>query len=77
MKAARGLLGWSQTELSEATLLSLTTIKRIEASRDRVSGRAENLHRIEKALEKAGVVFIASDENGGPGVRLRDDPDRD
>ena len=23
-------------------------------------------------LERAGVVFIAADENGGPGVRLRE-----
>ena len=77
MKAARGLLNWSQTQLSQATSLSLTTIKRIEASRRRVSGRAENILRIEKALLEAGIIFIPSDENGGPGVRLKEEPERE
>jgi hypothetical protein len=29
------------------------------------------LLRIQKALEKAGVIFVNEDEERGPGVRLR------
>ena len=69
IRAARGLLGWSQTRLSEQAGLSLPTVKRYEsASRLKVSNEA--VAAIRSALETAGVIFVA--ENGdGPGVRLR------
>ena len=77
IKAARSLLGWNQNDLAQASTVGVATIKRIELSQKILRGRAENIYLIEKALEEAGIVFIASDENGGPGVRLRDEPDRD
>jgi transcriptional regulator with XRE-family HTH domain len=69
LRGARGLLGWSQTELASKAGLSLPTVKRVEAgSGPRVSNEARA--KLQKALEAAGIVFI--DENGGgPGVRLR------
>jgi transcriptional regulator with XRE-family HTH domain len=69
LRAARGLLGWSQSELARRAGLSLPTVKRVEAgSGPRVSDSART--QLKQALESAGVVFI--DENGGgPGVRLR------
>jgi transcriptional regulator with XRE-family HTH domain len=69
IRAARGLLGWSQSALAERAGLSLPTVKRVEAGRGpAVSDEARS--RIQQALEAAGVHFI--DENGGgPGVRLR------
>jgi transcriptional regulator with XRE-family HTH domain len=69
LRAARGLLGWSQTELAKKAELSLPTVKRVEAGAGpRVSDNARA--RLRKALEAAGVVFI--DENGGGlGVRLK------
>jgi transcriptional regulator with XRE-family HTH domain len=68
-RAARGLLGWSQTELAAAAGLSLPTVKRVELDSDtRVSEDART--RLRKALESAGILFL--DENGGgAGVRLR------
>ncbi len=69
-RAARGLLGWSQTKLAEASGLAFSTIKRMEGSEGLVRGHAENVWRVQRALEEAGIIFI--DENGGgPGVRLR------
>jgi len=71
LRAARSLLGWSQTELAEHAGLSLPTVKRVE----RESGDGPNVsedarEKLRKALEKAGVEFI--DENGGgAGVRMR------
>ena len=69
IRAARGLLGWSQSMLAERAGLSLPTVKRVEIDLGlRVSEEARN--KLRRALESAGVEFI--DENGGgPGVRLR------
>ena len=69
LRAARGLLGWSQSKLAERAGLSLPTVKRVEANLGtRVSDEART--KLKRALEAAGVEFI--DENGGgPGVRLR------
>jgi len=72
MRAARGLLGWSQSELASRAGLSLPTVKRVEAgSGPRVSDEARR--RIQQALEIGGVQFIA-ENGGGPGVRLRKRP---
>jgi predicted transcriptional regulator len=69
LRGARGLLGWSQTELASRAGLSLPTVKRVEGEfGPRVSGEARV--KLQMALEAAGIEFI--DENGGgPGVRLR------
>jgi transcriptional regulator with XRE-family HTH domain len=69
LRAARGLLGWSQSQLAARAGLSLPTVKRVEADMGpRVSDLART--KLRRALESAGVQFI--DENGGgPGVRLR------
>ena len=68
IRAARALLGWSQTELAERAGLSLPTVKRVEINSGlRVSLEARQ--RLRVALEEGGVEFI--DENGGgSGVRF-------
>ncbi len=35
------------------------------------SATARNIEKIQKTLEKAGVIFIDRNEDGGPGVRLK------
>ena len=69
LRAARSLLGWSQSELASRAGLSLPTVKRLEGGfGPNVSDDARA--KMKKALELAGIDFI--DENGGgPGVRLR------
>ncbi|KAF0120270.1 MAG: XRE family transcriptional regulator [Xanthobacteraceae bacterium] len=58
LRAARGLLGWSQDHLAKAATVGRATIADFEAG------------YLRGALEAAGVIFV--DENGeGPGVRLR------
>ncbi|HEY8065615.1 MAG TPA: helix-turn-helix transcriptional regulator [Methylosinus sp.] len=70
LKAARELVGWKQTDLSEASGLSIVTIRRLESQDGELGGRADTAAKIVAALESAGVIFV--DENGeGPGVRLR------
>jgi transcriptional regulator with XRE-family HTH domain len=69
LRAARGLLGWSQSDLAGAAGMSLPTVKRLEQEASiAVSDRARM--RLRQALEDGGIQFI--DENGGgAGVRLR------
>ncbi len=71
LRAARGLVGWSQARLAEASDLALSTIKRMEASEGLLRGTAENVWKVEQALENAGVAFIDEGKKLGPGVRLR------
>jgi transcriptional regulator with XRE-family HTH domain len=69
LRAARGLVGWSQSKLAARAGLSLPTVKRVEAGFGaRVSDDARN--KLQRALESAGVEFI-NENGGGPGVRLR------
>ncbi len=71
IRAARGLIRWSQRALAEASGVSHPTIKRMEGSDGPIRGITENVWRLQSALEAAGVEFIDED-GGGPGVRLRD-----
>jgi transcriptional regulator with XRE-family HTH domain len=69
LRAARGLLGWSQAELAERAGLSVPTIKRLEGGfGPRVSDAARD--RLQMAIEAAGVEFI-EENGGGLGVRFR------
>ena len=69
IRAARALVGWSQTDVANAAGLSVPTVKRAEADGG-VQVSEDAILAIANALKKAGVEFI--DENGGgPGVRLR------
>jgi len=69
LRAARALLGWSQTELANQAGMSLPTVKRVETDRGpKVSEEARLA--LKRALVQGGVEFI--DQNGGgPGVRIR------
>jgi transcriptional regulator with XRE-family HTH domain len=67
-RAARGLLGWSQSDLSRMSKTATKTVADFE--RGARAPYPRTLEDVRGALEKAGVQFI--DENGGgPGVRLR------
>jgi predicted transcriptional regulator len=68
IRAARGLLGWSQTELSKKAKVALGTISRMEEFAGPVGARTETLGRVVAALEKAGVEFL---NEGRPGVRMK------
>ncbi len=69
IRAARGLVGWSQNELAEAAGISGATVRRVETDQGVAVSEAK-ITAIRTALEKAGVIFV--DANGeGPGVRLK------
>lgn len=71
IRAARALLGWRQEDLAKAAMVGLATLQRIEQQGQGLAkGNTTTLFRLQQALEKAGVRFIAADEVGGAGVRL-------
>ncbi len=70
IRAARALLGWSQSRLANAAGVGLATLQRIEKSEGVVKGKFATVFKIQRALEKAGIHFT-DDEAGEIGVRLR------
>ena len=67
-RGARGLLGWSQSDLGEASKTATKTIADFE--RGARAPYPRTLADVRGALEKAGVEFIP-ENGGGAGVRLR------
>jgi transcriptional regulator with XRE-family HTH domain len=67
-RAARALLGITQTKLARLAQLGLSTIVDFERDRRQISPDAAIA--IRTALELAGVEFIGED-GGGPGLRLK------
>ena len=59
MRGARGLLNWSQSELSKRTGISTTSIGNIEAGN--TQARENTLKVIRQAFENAGIEFIGTE----------------
>jgi ribosome-binding protein aMBF1 (putative translation factor) len=73
IKAARALLGWSQSTLAQRSGVSEPTVARLESADGELGGREGTGEKIRTAIERAGVDFI-DDNGGGAGVRLRKSP---
>ncbi|WP_327211040.1 helix-turn-helix transcriptional regulator [Rhizobium leguminosarum] len=69
IRAARVLAGLSQEDLAEAAGVSRQIVARLEGGELNTS--IGHLERIRAAIEKAGVVFIPSTAERGPGVAKR------
>lgn len=69
LRGARGILRWSQQELSDRSGVSVPTIKRLEAMEGELTGHTTTIRALEAALSEAGVTFIP-ENGGGAGVRL-------
>lgn len=68
VRAARGLLGWSQTDLCKAAGISRATLLDIE--NDTGDPKRSSIVAVEAALRQAGVIFVHADQGGGVGVRM-------
>ncbi len=64
IRAARGLINWSQSDLAGKTGLSMNAISNMEKGQS--TPRVDTIQLIQSALEKAGVEFLS-----GMGVRLK------
>lgn len=71
LRAARGLLNMSVSELAERTGLAMNTIRRAEATNGEAPITAANGQLLVTTLEQAGVVFIPADDMGA-GARLKE-----
>jgi predicted transcriptional regulator len=67
IRMARAALGLGVRDLAEKAGVTANTVTRIENGAD---ARQSTVEAIRTALEKAGIIFIESNEEG-PGVRLR------
>ena len=72
---SRAALGWSISELSKRSLVSVSTIKRLESEDGFKKATEANLRLIRETLQAAGIEFIG-DEGNGPGVRLWSNPNQ-
>jgi transcriptional regulator with XRE-family HTH domain len=70
VRAARALLRWEQSDLADASGVSLPSVKRLETQPGPLAAQQRTIVQLRKALEKAGVEFI-EENGGGAGVRLR------
>ena len=68
IRMARGYLRLSVREFADAAGVSPATIKRMEEVDDVPSALADNLAKVQRTFEAAGVEFT---NNGEPGVKLR------
>ena len=72
IRAARGLIKISQSELALACGLSLQTIRNFENSDEAIKKASFNtIEKIKEAIESKGVNFLDSNTSEGVGVRLR------
>jgi transcriptional regulator with XRE-family HTH domain len=69
IRLARVALGLGVRELAEAADIAPSTITRFESGKGGMQART--LDKIQKVLERSGVVFIDADSEGGVGVRLK------
>jgi hypothetical protein len=68
IRAARALLRWEQQDLSEASGVSLTTIKRLEGRPGALAAHSSTVTALRRALESAGIEFT---NGNAPGLRFR------
>jgi ribosome-binding protein aMBF1 (putative translation factor) len=67
-RAARGWLGWSQTELAKRASISLSTVRDFEnAHRVPI---ANNLAAMQRAIEEAGLRLVFDEEGAPVGIAI-------
>jgi transcriptional regulator with XRE-family HTH domain len=69
IRAARGLLDWSQGKLATAAGLGLSTIRDIEGNKR--GNEVGGFTAIVRTLENEGITFLSSEGDNGPGIRLQ------
>jgi transcriptional regulator with XRE-family HTH domain len=68
-RAARGLLNWTQTQLAQASLIGLSTVRNFEGELRETT--AANLAAIRGAFTSAGVIFENDGKHVGAKLKVR------
>lgn len=68
LRAARVLIGWEQIQLAKQAKVAIGTIRRMESFDGEIGCNTNTLHKVQFALEKAGIEFL---NHGEPGVKLK------
>jgi predicted transcriptional regulator len=68
-RAARGLLDWTQTQLAQASLVGLSTVRNFEGEHHDTT--LANLAAIRAAFEKAGVIFESDGKFVGVKLKIK------
>jgi predicted transcriptional regulator len=70
IRAARGFLDWKQSDLAKTSGIAEVTIKKIE--RGGIDPRASTLEALQRAFNKAGLLFLEPGDvrDGGAGLRF-------
>lgn len=69
IRAARTALGWTTSQLANFAGVATRTVLRLEASQGVPNANSSTLHKIQTALEAAGIEFIGSPDDA-PGIRI-------
>jgi transcriptional regulator with XRE-family HTH domain len=70
-RAARGWLGWSQTELARRASVSLSTVRDFETGAR--TPIANNIAAMRRAIEGAGIEFLDEGDEAA-GIRRKPSP---
>ena len=70
IKAARAMLGLTVAEMAKLAGIGFTTMFRLESADGVPAGNVKTLTSVKSAIEKAGIEFIGSPEEGA-GVRWK------
>jgi transcriptional regulator with XRE-family HTH domain len=72
IRAGRALLKWSEAALAAQSGVSESTIRRAKRVDGMTKMSTDNLLKLQRVLEEAGVTFVEPGEvSGGVGVALR------
>ena len=70
IRAARGMLDWTRSDLSEKSGVGFSSMQRLESADGVPGAQVKTLEAIKDAFEKAGIEFLGSPEEGA-GVRWK------
>lgn len=70
IRAARALLDWTRSELSEKSGVGISALMRFESADGVPAGNIKTIDAVKKALEEAGVEFTGTPDSQA-GVRWK------
>jgi transcriptional regulator with XRE-family HTH domain len=65
------MVGWSREELAKRSGVSAPALRDFEKADGGSDPRQGTVHKWQRALEAAGIVFVDEDDACGPGVRFK------